>query len=360
MATNINKTDYSNKTIYVGLDVHSSKWYATIICQDKMSSKSFDANAEQLANYLKRMYPNARYKAAYEAGCFGFWAKYALDLLGIETIVIHASDIPTSDRDKVQKNDKNDSKKIALALRSQMLDGIFVPTRIQQEHRDLIRRRKDLVCKATCVKNQLKSDLKFYGIELAEQFEKPGTHWSKKFIEWLRELKSETEIGNTIFESHIRELEWFGQEIGTIEKELDTLLQTAEYANSYRIVRSVPGIGPIHSATFILEIMDIMRFKRLDQYLSYVGLIPCEHSSGDSRYTGYMSRRCNRHLRTLFIEAAWIAIKKDLALHKYYESLNKGKLMKANLAIVKVARKLASRLRYILINNEEYKFGLEK
>lgn len=359
MATNLSKIDYSNKTIFVGLDVHSSKWYATIICEDKISPKAFDANPEQIANYLKKHYPNGTYKAAYEAGCFGYWAKFALDELGIQTIVIHASDIPSSDKDKVQKSDKNDSRKIALALRNNMLNSIFVPTRTQQEHRDLIRRRDDLVGKATRVKNQLKADLKFYGIDYPEEFEKSGTHWSKKFLDWLRRLKAVTKIGNTVMKSQIRELEWLEKEIDSVEKQLDKLLRTKDYENIYKIVRSVPGIGPIHAATFILEIMEIKRFKQIDQFLSYVGLIPSEHSSGDSRHVGYMSRRCNRYLRKLFIEAAWVAVKRDLALNEYFEDLKK-RGMKSTLAIVKVARKLASRLRCILLNGEEYKFGVGK
>lgn len=358
MAANLSKIDYSNKTIYVGLDVHTSKWYSTIICEDKISPKVFDANPEKLANYLKKHYPDAKYKAAYEAGCFGFWGQHELQALGIETIVINPADIPTSDKDKVQKNDKNDSRKIALALRNSMLESINIPTRTQLEHRALSRRRDDLVGKCTCVKNQIKSDLKFYGISYSEEFEKSGTHWSKKFVDWLGKIKFITVVGNNVMKSRINELNWLAEEIKLISKQLDELMQTEEYKEGYRIVRSVPGIGPIHGATFILEVMDIeKRFKRADQFHSYVGLVPSEHSSGDSRHIGHLSRRCNRFLRKIFVEASWIAIKKDLALNKYFEDLKK-RGMKSTLAIVKVARKLANRLRCILKKKEEYKLNI--
>lgn len=358
MVANLSKIDYSNKTIYIGLDVHTSKWYSTIICEDKISPKVFDANPEQLANYLKKHYPNATYKAAYEAGCFGFWGQQALQALGIETIVINPADIPTSDKDKVQKNDKNDSRKIAVSLRNSMLESIYIPTRTQLEHRDLSRRRDDLVSKCTRVKNQIKSVLKFYGIDYSEEFEKSGTHWSKKFKVWLGKIKFETRVGNNVMKSRINELNWLEEEIKLISKQLDELMQTEEYKDAYRIVRSVPGIGPIHGATFILETMDIeKRFKRVDQFHSYAGLVPSEHSSGDTRHIGHLSRRCNRFIRTIFVEASWIAIKKDLELNKYYEDLKK-RGMKPNLAIVKVARKLANRLRCILKKKEEYKLNL--
>jgi len=358
MAANLSKIDYSNKTIYIGLDVHSSKWYSTIICEDKITQIAFDANPEQLANYLETHYPDATFKAAYEAGCFGFWAQNKLEALGVETIVINPADIPTSDKDKVQKNDKNDSRKIALALRNSMLESIFIPTRTQQEHRELSRRRDDLVSKCTRVKNQIKSDLKFYGIKYSEDFDKSTTHWSKKFVEWLGKIKFETTTGVNVMKSRINELNWLEEEIKLISKQLDELMQTDEYKEAYRIVRSVPGIGKIHAATFILEIMDIEnRFKRADQYHSYVGLVPSEHSSGDSRHIGHLSRRCNRYLRKIFVEASWIAIKKDVALNKYFEEL-KNRGMKSTLAIVKVARKLANRLRCILKKKEEYKLGI--
>lgn len=94
-----------------------------------------------------------------------------MDELGVNTIVIHApTDIPTSDKDKVHKNDKNDSRKIALALRSNMISAIYVPSRTQQEHRNLIRRRTDLA-KRLLVSNQLKAELKLRGIDYPEEFE---------------------------------------------------------------------------------------------------------------------------------------------------------------------------------------------
>ena len=357
MATNLSKIDYSNKTIYVGLDVHAKKWYSTIICEDKISPKVFDAKPEQLANYLKKHYPNATYKVAYESGFSGYWAKRALDELGVNTIVIHAADIPTSDKDKVHKNDKNDSRKIALALRSNMISGIYVPSRTQQEHRNLIRRRTDLVEKATCIKNQLKAELKLRGIEYPEEFEKSGSHWSKKFVKWLSETNSITVIGDFVLQSQIKELKWLEEEIDSIEKALDALMQSDQYKEIYRILRSVPGIGSIHAASFTLEVMDIERFRGIDQYLSYIGLVPSEHSSGDSRRVGGMSRRCNRHLRKLFIEAAWVAVKRDLALSEYFDELKK-RGMKSTVAIIKVARKLSGKVRRILLNGEEYQYGI--
>ena len=62
--------------------------------------------------------------SAYEAGFSGFWAKRKLTELGIDTIVVHPADIPTTDKDRDQKSDQRDSRKISTSLRSGELRGV--------------------------------------------------------------------------------------------------------------------------------------------------------------------------------------------------------------------------------------------
>ena len=103
---------------------------------------------------------------------------------------------------------------------------------------------------------------------------------------------------------------------------------------------------------FLAEIVDINRFKNIDHLASYVGLIPGEDSSGDKeRHTG-ISRRRNQNLRYLLIESSWIAACKDPALTMSYNNLIKR--MPKNKAIVRIARKLLSRIRFVLKNREYY------
>ena len=104
------------------------------------------------------------------------------------------------------------------------------------------------------------------------------------------------------------------------------------------------------------NIEDINRFQKQDHLYSYCGLTPDCHSSGDIERIGKVSRRGNIFIKTVLIECAWVAVRKDPALLLYYkQQLPK---MERNKAIIKVARKLLNRIRYVLKNKAEYQIGI--
>lgn len=122
------------------------------------------------------------------------------------------------------------------------------------------------------------------------------------------------------------------------------------------MILGVPGIGLVSTMTILLQLGEINRFKRLDELCSYVGLIPKMHNSGDRIRDGKMVNRGRKELKLILIEASWIAVRKDSALMAKYDELIKR--MNKNKAIIRIARKLLSRIRHILQKNEGYELGL--
>ena len=111
-------------------------------------------------------------------------------------------------------------------------------------------------------------------------------------------------------------------------------------------------IGLLTAMTLVTEIIDVHRFKGLDELASYAGLVPGEDSSGDrERVTGITSRR-NPRLRHVLIEASWVAARKDPALLQKLTQLT-GHMSKTQ-AIIRIARKLLNRIRYVLKNRAPY------
>jgi Transposase and inactivated derivatives len=350
------KLDFKDENIYIGIDVHQKTWYVTILIGEVIKKQVFDPVPKLLSEYMNKNYPNANYFAAYEAGCFGFWIKKELDKLGISTIVINPADLPTSDKDKKTKNDARDSKTIAKALKSGLIKGIYVPDNKTLELRALVRCRASKVTNQTRIKNQIKSRLKMFGIQIPKEFTDNKNQWSKSFIEWLQSIKFETSEGNILMEIELEELLFVKTQIKKIEKQIKKFINGVDYLEGYNTLTQVPGIGFVSAVTILLEVDDIKRFKRRDEFISFIGLSPNEHSSGESRKIGHMTRRCNKYLRTIFIEAAWVAVRQDPALTMYYNDQVKriGKVK----SIIKVARKLASKVRTIIMNKQEYVYGL--
>ena len=98
----------------MGIDVHKHRWVVTVRSM-KMELTTFSMNPSpnQLHTYLKRRYPGGRYFSVYEAGFSGFWIHEKLRGFGIENIVIHPADVPTTGKEKATKCDRVDSRKLA-------------------------------------------------------------------------------------------------------------------------------------------------------------------------------------------------------------------------------------------------------
>jgi transposase len=123
-----NKLDFTGKSIYIGIDVHKLSWTVTILLEH-ITHKTFSqpACARTLGNYLRKNFPGGNYLSAYEAGFSGFSTHRQLEKEGISNIVVNPADIPTTDKEKRQKEDQRDSRKIANSLKQGSLRAIHIP-----------------------------------------------------------------------------------------------------------------------------------------------------------------------------------------------------------------------------------------
>jgi transposase len=348
--------DFSGQTIFIGLDVHAQSWSVTLQSEEfELKTYSQPPKPSVLVNYLNENYPGAIYKAVYEAGFCGFNIQRQLALQGVECEIIHPADVPTSDKEKRQKTDKIDSRKLAKMLKNKDMEGIYVPSIEQQEERNLLRARQKIVRDKTRVKNRIKSYLKFQGLDV-DGFH--GRQWSKKAIEMLKTITFSTEAGTFAFKTYVDELVYLDQQEDKLENQIKQLSRIGRYKGNIALLSSVPSIGLISAMTFLTEIGDINRFEKFDDLCSFFGLIPNCHSSGDTERIGHMTHRGNQYLKSILIECAWVAVRKDQALLQSYKELLPR--MDSNKAIIRIARKLLSRIRHVLIKKEVYQKGVVK
>jgi transposase len=108
----------------------------------------------------------------------------------------------------------------------------------------------------------------------------------------------------------------------------------------------------------LTEIETINRFANIDQLCGYIGLVPSCRSSGDNEVIGDITPRGHSILRSAIIESAWVAARLDPALNRCYH--NYCKRMEPNKAIIRIARKVTSRIRFVLKNNQPYVYAVVK
>ena len=351
-----NELNFKGQNIFAGIDVHKKDWKVRIQSED-LVHRTFTQppSPADLVTYLHRNFPGATYYSAYEAGFSGFWAHRDLMSLGVNNIVVHAADVPTTQKEHAFKTDKRDCRKIARSLSKGELEALHVPSPKTQEDRSLVRIRLTFRKDLTRQKNRVKSMLNLYGKKIPEQFTS-SSYWSKNFIQWLKEVKFETGSAEQALKLLIEQVEQARAGLLEATRQIRQLAASPDYCSNMKLMLSLPGVGLITGIVFLTQLETIDRFPNTDSLAGYLGLVPNCHSSGDKENTGEMTYRGNKWLREMIIESAWTAARSDPALHLAY--LNLCKRMKSNNAIIRIARKLLNRMYYVLKNKREYEKGI--
>lgn len=341
------KFDFLGEEIYVGIDVHKKHWNVFIMSKHK-EHKGFSQPPEAavLSKYLRSNFPGATYYSVYEAGFCGFWPHRDLVKEGIHNIVVNPADVPSMDKEKKNKSDKVDCRKLCRSLRSGDLEPIHIPDLIELEERELVRVRMKLIRDERRCKCRIKGMLNLYGVQI------PSSGWTKGFMSWLKGRKLTTVSGTFALQALVQELEQTSDLKKGVAKQLRILIRDDRYEEPIKLLCGIPGVGLVTSLTFLTELGDTSRFKRLDQLCKYIGLVPCLHGSGDKEHVGNLTPRQNKHIMAVLIESAWSAVGKDPALMSAYHKLCRR--MKGQEAIIRIARKLIARMRYVLLNHTQY------
>ena len=349
----IQKMDFSGHNVYVGLDVHKKNWNVSIYV-GKHYFKSFQQapSPDQLEKYLNENYPGANTLCGYEAGFCGFWIQRDLSDRGIRCIVINPADVPITDKEKQNKTDKIDSKRIASSLDNGKLQAIYIPSKRLEADRRLVRFRKSVLNDLTRSKNRIKSELHLIGMEIPPKYR----GWSKSFIVWLKGLPMEHKNLRITLDQAINRMEQLRDQLLLLNRALRNMIKEEPYQKIGELLIKITGIGLITAVTLLTEIGEIERFESFDRLNSFIGFCPTEHSSGESERKGKITPRGHRELRGYLVEAAWTATRTDPALAACYAELTKRMMGKK--AITRIARKVLRRVYSVWKHKMEYQNGI--
>lgn len=348
-----NKISFKGQKIFIGIDVHLKSWNVAVAPEvGVVKSHQQEASAKVLFDFLRKQYPDGDYLAVYESGFSGFSTYYALKDVGIKSIVINAADVPTTQYEEVMKTDRIDAAKLARSLKAGLLKGIYIRERQSLDDRSVVRIRKTIQKQLGGCKSRLKHLLHTNGVAMPDRFDKPGTHWSRAFIKWLREdvrLLSPSRISLDLL---IGQVETMRKSLLEATRKMRELSRTERYAGNYDLLISIPGIGPKVAMCILTEIYDISRFHNERQFASYLGLVPTSHSSGEKVSHGEKTFRGNKKLGPQIVESAWVAIYRDRGLGCAYAAYRKK--MESQEAIIRIARKLSNIIFSVLKTKKKY------
>jgi len=337
--------------IFIGIDLHKNKWHVTSRTVElELFSGSIPGTWEAFKRILDR-YKGHQIAAVYEAGYFGFWLHDKITEYGAECIVTPPSLIPQEYGNKI-KTDRRDSRKLAHFLAKGMLKRVWVPREKERYHRQVIRRRRQLIGDRIRAQSRIKAELQLHGLTLAA----PHGKWTKIFLGNLGRIRFNSRWMQESFKRLLEQYYFLDDQIAKQTRLLQELSETELYKERVEILMTIPGIGMIAAMELLLELQDIGRFQRADQLAAYVGLTPSQYTSADKVRMGRITCVGKNSLRAMLVQASWALIRKDGVMREKYDRLKSRSGGKR--AIVAVARTLLIRMRRILLDNNPYVVGL--
>jgi transposase len=340
--------------LFIGIDVHKKSWTAHFKT-DLFDYKTvtMPAGPTSLLNYVDNHFIDHEITCCYEAGCFGYRIARTLQDAGWKVLVVNPGDVPRTHKHDWQKTDKIDCRNLCSHLQKGNLHSIYIPGIEQEGLRTLFRRRIHMVRQLRTIKSHIKSQLLYFGIQLPKEFD--NSNWSHDMKTWISCIQWNLTTVALTMNSRLKQLDFIWYELLHISNELRAHCRKHQ-KRDYYLLKSVPGIGGITAAAILAELGDIRRFNA-DQLAALVGFIPGIYESSDNKICLGLTKRSNRELRSLLIEASWVAVRTDMALQAYYR---KHAHAEPNKAIVKVAHKLLGRIKAVINSGIPYQKGLIK
>ena len=291
--------------LFIGLDTHKVFTEVAYI-EDQRGAKpvhhgpitSTKAAIKKLIRQFESKYPKATLHFVYEAGPCGYWIYRLITSLGHCCYVVAPSLIPKKPGDKI-KTDKRDALKLAKLLKSEDLTPIYVPEPEDESIRDLSRARETAMKDLNDARFQLKAML------LRNNINYKGTaNWSKKHLRWLSELVLPHPAQQIVLQEYLQTVNERITRLERLVNELQHQVQNWRYYPVVKALQAMRGVRLIVAAGIIAELGDLTRFDHPRKLMSYLGLVPSEHSSGGKRHLGAITKSGNARARRLLIEGA--------------------------------------------------------
>jgi transposase len=288
----------STTTVAVGLDVHARSIRLAAVRADELLEERTIAYDEEQVERLLRRWPSVR--CCYEAGPTGFGLYRHLVGRGIDCAVVAPGLVPQRPGDRV-KTDPRDARQLARLLAGGLLEPIHVPAPEQEAARDLVRAREDARLDRMRDRHRLSKFCLRHGRIL------PTSSWTVVRRKWLGEQRFERAAEQLTFDTYVHAVDLVDARIEQLEQAIRETAEQEPWRQLVARLRCLRGVDTHTALALVAEIGDFNRFGNAAEFMAFVGLVPSEHSSGEKRRQGPITKVGNSHARRLLVESAWHA-----------------------------------------------------
>jgi len=292
------------KTVkYVGMDVHKKTIDVAIAAEGRDAEVrhygTIKNDTDSINKFLRKLIStDCELRFTYEAGPCGYHLHRYLTENSLDCTVVAPSLIPRKSGDRV-KIDRKDSISLARLHRAGELTAVYVPAADDEAMRDLTRAKEDATIAGRKAKQHLSAFLLRYG-----KIYTGKSTWSKAHFGWIADIKMLHPAQQIVLQEYVRTVTECSEQVARLLAQIHTLLVEWRMAPVVKALKALRGVSTVVAVTMIAELGDLSRFDHPSKLMAYLGLVPSEHSSGESKKRGGITKTGNSHVRRVLVEAA--------------------------------------------------------
>lgn len=291
-------------SMFIGLDIHKTSIEIAIAEAGRdgeiRSYGAIDGTLTALDKVVRKLVSKGcDLHFVYEAGPCGYDVYRHLTTQGFDCVVVAPSKIPRQSGNRI-KNDRRDAQMLARLHRAGELTAVYVPCVEDEAMRDLTRAREDAKALERKAKQRLLAFLLRHGHCYSGK-----SPWSRAHFRWISILKMPHPAQQIVLQESLDTLAECTRRVDRLTEQIQTLSPQWRFFPVTQALQTMRGVSLIVATTTIAEIGDLTRFERPTELMSYLGLVPSEHSSGRTTRRGSITKTGNGHVRRVLVEAAW-------------------------------------------------------
>lgn len=283
----------------VGLDVHATQTHACVLHPEpgELRSRRLNGPPRGALDFLEGL--KAPVLAVYEAGPTGFGLARGGAERGLDVRVCAPGSIPKAPSDRV-KTDRRDAERLARLCLAGELRFVRVPSPEEERFRDLTRAREAIRADLMRARHRLGKFL----LRRELRWEGPGSAWTQAHLRWLEAIRFPDSASRAVQEDYLAAVVALEQRRSASERAIEELWPESPWAETIARLRCLRGINTLTALGLCAEAGDLRRFERPASLMAYFGIVPSEHSSGERRQRGPITKAGSPHARRLLVEAA--------------------------------------------------------
>ena len=283
---------------FIGLDVHAVNvvGHALNPATGEISGHSMASDPAVVLEWVRRFEPPV--KVIYESGPTGFVLARYLRAAGIDCVVAASSKLLRAPADRI-KTDRRDARVLAEMLAVGSVTEVRIPDPDEEALRDLSRLRSGTAKDLAHARQHVNAILLRHGTRYPEE-----TRWTREHSRWLHRQRFDQPALQFSYETDLEQAEMLAGQLARIDQQVAAMAAACRYGPVIDALMCLRGIRITTGFGLAVEIGDWTRFTG-SSIGSYLGLVPSEESSGQSRRQGPITKAGNTYARKLLIEAAW-------------------------------------------------------